>query len=68
MQEENNNENATPENEGTKPSSHSTNMQEKSDPQLTELKGFFDSKEDLEPTLQDGTKSNEKPPPEDVNK
>ena len=34
--------------------------QEQSDPQLTELRGFVDPKEDLEPTLQDGKKSPEK--------
>lgn len=33
-----------------------TGRQEQSDPQLTELKGFIDPKEDLEPTLTDGTK------------
>lgn len=37
-----------------------TEKQEKSDPQLTELRGFIDPKEDLEPTLQDGKKSPEK--------
>ena len=34
--------------------------QEKSDPQLTELRGFIDPEEDLEPTLQDGKKSPDK--------
>lgn len=37
-----------------------THRQEQSDPQLTELRGFMDSKEDLEPTLQDGKKSPDK--------
>lgn len=34
--------------------------QEQSDPQLTELKGFVDPSEDLEPTLSDGKKSPDK--------
>lgn len=34
--------------------------QEQGDPQLTELRGFVDPKEDLEPTLTDGTKAPEK--------
>ena len=37
-----------------------TQRQEQSDPQLTELKGFVDPNEDLEPTLQDGKKSPDK--------
>lgn len=37
-----------------------THRQEQSDPQLTELKGFVDPNEDLEPTLQDGKKSPDK--------
>ena len=37
-----------------------THKQEQSDPQLTELRGFVDPKEDLEPTLQDGKKSPDK--------
>ncbi|MCY7420691.1 MAG: hypothetical protein LH478_02995 [Chitinophagaceae bacterium] len=37
-----------------------THKQEQSDPQLTELRGFIDPGEDLEPTLQDGKKSPEK--------
>jgi len=34
--------------------------QEQSDPQLTELRGFTNPDEDLEPTLTDGTKSPDK--------
>lgn len=37
-----------------------TKKQEQSDPQLTELRGFTNSDEDLEPTLNDGKKSPEK--------
>lgn len=37
-----------------------THKQEQSDPQLTELRGLVDPKEDLEPTLQDGKKSPDK--------
>lgn len=44
----------------TDPSSLSKSTQEQTDPQLTELRGFVDPKEDLEPTLQDGTKGPEK--------
>lgn len=36
--------------------------QQQTDPQKTELKGFFDPKEDLEPTLEDGKKAPEKGP------
>ena len=46
--------------ETTDNSSESKAAQQQSDPQLTELKGFFDPKEDLEPTLEDGTKGPEK--------
>ncbi|QEC54786.1 hypothetical protein [Flavisolibacter ginsenosidimutans] len=42
--------------DSTEPSTQNANRQEQSDPQLTELKGFVDKKEDLEPTLTDGTK------------
>ena len=35
-------------------------QQQKTDPQKTELKGFIDPKEDLEPTLEDGTKAPDK--------
>lgn len=41
-------------------SEKTTKKQEQSDPQLTELRGFVDPSEDLEPTLTDGTKSPEK--------
>jgi hypothetical protein len=36
--------------------------QQQTDPQITELKGFVDPQEDLEPTLEDGTKAPEKGP------
>jgi hypothetical protein len=42
--------------DSTEPSTQPDSRQEQSDPQLTELKGFTDSSEDLEPTLTDGTK------------
>ena len=41
--------------------------QQQTDPQITELKGFVDEKEDLEPTLEDGEKSPDKAPPPNVN-
>lgn len=44
----------------TEPSTQPDHRQEQSDPQLTELKGFVDPKEDLEPTLTDGTKAPDK--------
>ena len=47
-------------NNSTEPSRQSPERQEQSDPQLTELRGFTDSSEDLEPTLTDGTKAPEK--------
>ena len=47
-------------NNSTEPSSQNTERQEQSDPQLTELRGFTDASEDLEPTLTDGTKVPEK--------
>jgi hypothetical protein len=34
--------------------------QQQTDPQLTELKGFIDEDEDLEPKLEDGTKAPDK--------
>jgi len=46
----------TSEHDSTEPSTQTANRQEQSDPQLTELKGFVDKNEDLEPTLTDGTK------------
>ena len=36
--------------------------QQQTDPQKTELKGFIDPNEDLEPTLEDGTKAPDKAP------
>jgi hypothetical protein len=36
--------------------------QQQTDPQITELKGFVDPSEDLEPTLEDGTKAPDKAP------
>ena len=44
----------------TEPSNQTKSRQEQSDPQLTELKGFIDPSEDLEPTLTDGTKAPDK--------
>lgn len=44
----------------TEPSTQPKSKQEQSDPQLTELRGFTDPSEDLEPTLTDGTKAPEK--------
>lgn len=44
----------------TDPENAPKKKQEQSDPQLTELKGFVDPSEDLEPTLTDGTKAPEK--------
>ncbi|MFN2458811.1 MAG: hypothetical protein ABR502_11475 [Chitinophagaceae bacterium] len=41
--------------------------QQQTDPQITELKGFVDPSEDLEPTLEDGTKAPDKAPPPNVN-
>lgn len=46
--------------DSTEPSTQAEGRQEQSDPQLTELKGFTDKHEDLEPTLTDGTKAPEK--------
>lgn len=53
-------------NEHNKPAGHNSNdqpnrsKQEQTDPELTELRGFIDPKEDLEPTLTDGTKAPDK--------
>ena len=44
----------------TDPENAPEKKQEQSDPQLTDLKGFVDPSEDLEPTLTDGTKAPEK--------
>lgn len=38
----------------------SKKQQQQSDPQKTELKGFIDPTEDLEPRLEDGTKAPDK--------
>ncbi len=59
MTQENNENNKSTE-DTTEPSTESKGTQQQSDPQLTELKGFVDPKEDLEPTLEDGTKGPEK--------
>ncbi len=40
--------------------SESKVKQQQTDPQRTELKGFTDPAEDLEPTLEDGTKAPDK--------
>ena len=48
------------ENDSTRPATQSAENQEQSDPQLTELRGFTDSSEDLEPTLTDGQKAPDK--------
>ena len=45
-----------PQTNSTEPSTQSRERQEQSDPQLTELRGFANPSEDLEPTLTDGTK------------
>lgn len=37
--------------------------QQQTDPQITELKGFVDPSEDLEPTLEDGSKAPDKEQP-----
>ena len=50
----------TTQNNSTEPSTQSRERQEQSDPQLTELRGFTNSSDDLEPTLTDGTKVPEK--------
>ena len=47
-------------NDSTEPSTQPESRQEQSDPQLTELRGFIDPSEDLEPTLTDGTKAPDK--------
>jgi hypothetical protein len=66
MIQENDNQATQQENDTTEPSTESKGQQQQSDPQLTELKGFFDPKEDLEPTLEDGTKGPEKLKEENV--
>ncbi|MDB5207854.1 MAG: hypothetical protein JWR72_2929 [Flavisolibacter sp.] len=67
MQDSNSSNNLSKKNDSTEPSSQPKAKQEQSDPQLTELAGFTDSNEDLEPTLTDGTKAPDKAPPENVN-
>lgn len=37
-------------------------QQQQTDPQVTELRGFVDPDEDLEPRLEDGTKAPDKAP------
>ena len=59
MTRENTDEKRIPE-DTTEPTNQSKASQQQSDPQLTELKGFIDPKEDLEPRLEDGTKGPEK--------
>ena len=51
----------------TSPSTQPAERQEQTDPQLTELRGLTDSKEELEPVLTDGQKAPDKEPPADVN-
>jgi hypothetical protein len=51
----------------SEPLHDSKHEQQQTDPQITELKGFVDPKEDLEPTLEDGTISPEKEPPSNLN-
>ena len=43
-----------------KGANESRKKQQQSDPQRTELKGFVNDREDLEPTLEDGTKAPDK--------
>jgi hypothetical protein len=58
MQDETNN--RQPQKGSTEPSTQPASRQEQSDPQLTELKGFTSSSEELEPVLTDGTKAPDK--------
>lgn len=68
MQDTNNNPSSNHQKKSTtEPSTQPKGDQQQTDPQLTELKGFTDSSEDLEPTLEDGTKAPDKAPPENVN-
>ena len=46
--------------DGKEQPSPARSEQEQTDPQITELRGFTDPKEDLEPTLTDGTKAPDK--------
>ena len=52
---------------GSNTSTEKKGKQEQTDPQITELRGFVDSKEDLEPTLTDGTKAPDKAKEENRN-
>ncbi|MDQ6609118.1 MAG: hypothetical protein M3Y85_04790 [Bacteroidota bacterium] len=67
MQESNNTKRKYLNGNSTEPSNLPKDKQQQSDPQLTELAGFTDPSEDLEPTLEDGTKSPDKEPPQNVN-
>ena len=67
MQDTKNNNKPSLRNDSTEPSTQPKHRQQQSDPQLTELAGFVDTDEDLEPTLTDGTKAPDKAPPENVN-
>ncbi len=60
MTPENKEQNLEKKNDSADPLTQSKGSQQQSDPQLTELKGFVDPKEELEPTLEDGTKGPEK--------
>ena len=66
MQQTNHDHDSVSKNETTDPASEEKKKQQQSDPQLTELKGFIDPNEDLEPTLEDGTKSPDKAKKETV--
>jgi hypothetical protein len=57
---ENKNTNEVPGKGTNQPLTNSTSRQEQADPPITELRGFFDPKEDIEPTLTDGSKAPEK--------
>ena len=48
--------------------SNSKGEQQQTDPQVTELRGFANPSEDLEPTLEDGSKAPDKEPPPSENK
>ena len=67
MQQDNPRQDNSGRSDSREPNQQPKEQQEKTDPQLTELKGFIDPKEDLEPTLADGTKAPDKEPPPNVN-
>jgi hypothetical protein len=46
--------------ETSRPETENTGRQEQADPPITELRGFTDPSEDLEPVLTDGTKAPDK--------